>query len=322
MPHETLAKLASKVRETTVEVIWRQWGSMGAQATGSHGSANLIIDPEALIFATMAVESLERRLTDLLEDWVAVNSDLLSVQRIRNLAGHFPASAEGGVPRISEVAANRGRDARWRSPGEKPGPGRGRARSNRVRAIEVPLGSPATLLLRLRRGLGVGVKPDVITFLLGASPPTDNWVSAPQAAEALGYTPAAVRRALDDLADAQLINAIPRVRSRSKERRHYSAADTGWATLLRFSSGGLHWGWWLERYAFLTEFLSWADQSTSRTLSSYAAGVDLREILQKHSFAFSAGRPLRSVEPRPSDDPIEVFAIHVEELLTELKNRA
>jgi hypothetical protein len=322
VPHETLAKLASKVRETTVEVIWRQWGSMGAQATGSHGSANLIIDPEALIFATMAVESLERRLTDLLEDWVAVNSNLLSVQRLRNLAGHFPQSAEGGVPRIAEVAANRGRDARWRSPGEKPGPGRGRARSNRVRAIEVPFGNPATLLLQLRRGLGVGVKSDVIALLLGATPPTDNWVSAPQAAEALGYTPSAVKRALDDLADARLVNAIPRVRSRPKERRHFSAADTGWATLLGFHSGGLHWGWWLERYAFLTEFLSWADASTSRTLSAYAAGVELRELLHKHSFAFSAGRRMRSVEPRPSDDPVEAFTNHVEDLLTELKNRA
>ena len=97
MSHSTLASLTESVRQAAIDLVWRQWSSVGAQAAPVGGAATLVVDPESLVLATLALETHERRLTDLLEDWVAVNSGLLSVQRLRNLRTHFPESSAAGV---------------------------------------------------------------------------------------------------------------------------------------------------------------------------------------------------------------------------------
>ena len=51
-----------------------------------------LVDPEALVLVSLGLLDHERRLGDLLHDWGARNSDLLSVQRIKNLARDYPES--------------------------------------------------------------------------------------------------------------------------------------------------------------------------------------------------------------------------------------
>jgi hypothetical protein len=61
-----------------------------------------------------------------------------------------------------------------------------------------------TLLLQLRRGFGVGVKPDLLAILLGAR---GAWMDSAQLADLSAYTVSAVRRAADDLTNARFIES-------------------------------------------------------------------------------------------------------------------
>jgi hypothetical protein len=59
------------------------------------------------------------------------------------------------------------KDIRWKSlRGKRNGAPLG-PRDNKMRAVEAPLRSWATLMLQLRRGMGVGAKADVLAYLLG-----------------------------------------------------------------------------------------------------------------------------------------------------------
>jgi hypothetical protein len=80
-----------------------------------------------------------------------------------------------------------------------------------------------TLLLQLRRGLGVGVKPDLIAILLGLR---DAWVDVATLADLTRYSIAGVRRAADDMADAGLIETT------HGHSRAYRADVDAWQSLL------------------------------------------------------------------------------------------
>ena len=54
------------------------------------GADRWAVDPEALILFTIGIGRRDPRLFDEMLDWVASNRELLSKQRLRNLARRFP----------------------------------------------------------------------------------------------------------------------------------------------------------------------------------------------------------------------------------------
>jgi hypothetical protein len=88
-------------------------------------------------------------------------------------------------------------------------------------------------MLRLRVGLGVSVKTDLLAFLLGLGGMS---AGVKPIAEALGYTARAVHRAVDDMAAANLIDTA------GEKPTAYRVDPKPWAELLGTSgrppSGG------------------------------------------------------------------------------------
>src|SRR5215469_7067662 len=72
-----------------LDFAWRQWAQIGVSATAG-GADQWAIDPEALILFTIGIARRDPRLFDEMLDWMAFNHQLLSTQRLRNLAGRFP----------------------------------------------------------------------------------------------------------------------------------------------------------------------------------------------------------------------------------------
>jgi hypothetical protein len=307
--HEELERLAGTLRQVTLDVAWRQWRVLGAGAatrTGAGRPLRALIDPEALVLVSLALLDEERRLADLLHDWAARNADLLSVQRMKNLAAGYPDSARDVLAQrlawFATVAHDVGKDLRWRpmaamgravrpsaaeptdanvgvdtSVVDVPSVRAGARSGTKVRATRARLTADAALLLRLRLGVGVGVKADVLAFLLARS---GQWATVRELAEATAYTPAAVRRAAEDLAAARLTDAL------DGAPMSYRTVYAAWAPLLALEDRPPHWARWHERFVFVIEFLHWANAARARPLSAYVLGAHGRELLGRHRPAF------------------------------------
>ncbi|MDP9177567.1 MAG: MarR family transcriptional regulator [Gemmatimonadota bacterium] len=299
-------ELARMLRDSALEVAWRQWRALGASAAlKSHSSRHLqsLIDPEALVlFSLLRIED-ERRLADLIRDWMVLNSDLLSVQRVKNLANDYGKDVRGKLaPRLEWVAGlavEKGKDFRWRSlvalPHSRLSGVHGAhplgfttrnskishaTAGSKTRAVRARLTEPSALFLRLRLGLGVGVKADVIGFLLGKG---EEWATVREIAEATAYSRVSVRRAVDDLAAARLVLAL------EAQPAGYRAERRTWASLLQIE-GTPVWQNWHQRFTFVSAFMAWVDALEKRPLSAYAFGAQGRELLEQHRRAFEHNR--------------------------------
>lgn len=309
-----LRELADELRQAAINVAWRQWRVLGASAVSraksrgkqSHESVRGLVDPEALVLLSLALIDSEKRFADVLHDWTARNSELLSVQRIKNLADGYPSSVQNDIrvrlAWFARVALTAGKDLRWRSlangtDADLRGPARSQIESMdaylrgarvstgsatsaipKSRAVRARLADPPALLLRLRRAFGVGVKADIIGYLLGRA---GEWVTVRDLGDATAYTPAAIRRAAEDLTAAQFIQ------SREDQPASYRADRAPWMKLLDLREPP-PWRSWNARFTFVVAFLAWADFADDRPLSAYAFGTNGRELLERHRAAFDS----------------------------------
>jgi hypothetical protein len=277
-PVVTLAALADVLREAALEVVWRQWGAVGGAVSVKHRAESLV-DPEALVLVSAALAPRELRLADVLSDWVLRNSDLLSVQRMRNLAGTYPAAVQARLAGIARIALVEGKDHRWKAlvadahhtQSDLP------RRGNKPRASRVRVSEAAALMLRLRLAFGVGIKADLLTLLLTAE--TQAWTSVSMMASATSYTVAAVRKAVGDLTESRLVDA------RAGTRTEYSAARPRWQALLGITTLP-SWRDWQGRFRFVVAFLAWADDAERRPLTSYVLASRGRDLIEAHPEAF------------------------------------
>jgi hypothetical protein len=275
----TLHSLCEALRRASLDVVWRQWGALGGMTAVSQRATSLV-DPEALVLFSLRLVPSEPRLAGVVGDWVALNSDVLSVQRMRNLSGDYPPEVRAGLADLARVALQEGKDHRWksmlagRSDGSAPEFVR---RGAKRRAVRVEVGEPAALVLRLRLAFGVGIKADVLALLLGRA--DDEWTEVSAVARSTGYTVAAVRKAIDDLAEAQFIERG------SDARAEYRASRASWRKLL----GGAEarpWCGWHERFVFGAAFFDWASEVKGRPLTAYVLQSQGRTLIERHHAAF------------------------------------
>lgn len=317
----TPASLAAGLIDATVELIWRQWGPLGGSVSVADrvsGHAHAIIDPEALLLGSLCLAERERRFDDVAASWVKTNSTLLSVQRLKNLLPAFPRGAAARLGGAADVAIA-GKDLRWASiahPGREP-----LGRDNKLRATQVRFLHSATLMLQLRQGMGVGVKADVLSYLLATWHNGRSWASTAAVTEAIGYTSAAVRRAADDLARARFID-LPNVASAaSMSQRMYSAEPARWVQTLGVGNIEPGWRFWRERFSLVAAILETERQLEGKPVSDYALGVTLRELLEAHRSAFVRNDAVREdVLLDGGDDWVATFSAATMALATWIRN--
>lgn len=279
--------LAARLTESALDVTWRQWSALDAQAAVNQ-PARSIVDPEALILLSLSLIDEEKRFADLLRDWIVRNSDLISIQRVRNLSRAYQEPVARRLGWLAEVAITEAKDPRWRSiprPANPSAMSHGKmVRAGKDRARRARFSTAASLLARLRSGLGVGAKTDTLAFLLGND---GRWATVREITLATGYTIAAVRRAAEDMAAARLI------RSRNDAAAEYGADQVAWGRLLGLGPTLPRWRDWAQRFEFVAAFRQWAAALRLET-SPYASDVAVRELVSKHSHAFRDQSPLEN----------------------------
>lgn len=274
MSSDTLSSAIQRVADATVEVAWNQWRAIGA-AAASGRRAHAIVDPEALLLLSLYLSDREPRLGRFVSWWAAVGARVLSVQRVKNLLpGYEAAVIHDRLSGFARLAIERGKDARWRALAN--GAALPPPRDKDV-AAGPSYGNPAALLLRLRVGLGVGIKADVLTLLLGRSGSRE---TVQGIAAATGYAGRAVRRAVEDMAAARL------VRSWQTTPASFSADAEVWGELLGFEGGAPPWRYWQSVFALVFALLEWWRAESASPSTPYLRSSAAREIISGHREAF------------------------------------
>jgi hypothetical protein len=303
--HHKLDALSATLRSATLDALWRQWSAVGGMVS-ARARATSVVDPEALMLMSLALEAVEPRFGNLLADWARLNSELLSVQRIRNLARRFPEGIGERLATFARIALVEGKDHRWKSiAGTEASLDLGRRHQGKSRATRAQLLEPTALLLRLRLVFGVGIKADLIGFLLSTD--RGERPSIGTIATATNYTVAAVRKAAQALAEARVIE------EEEGARAEYQADRGKWTSLLGIESAP-PWRAWSERYIFVAHFLAWARDADARPLTSYLLESRGRELLEQHPGAFRWNdvwrQPSRVMEGTGADElPVAIDAL-------------
>jgi len=243
----------------------------------SQTAARSMIDPEALVLITLSLSSHEKRFWDVLTGWSPTGVRLLSVQRMKNLTGSYPDSTRKLASEYAHFAHNIVGDRRWKSlckgstPSERPNRGKNWN-------VKIDLAGAAALMVRLRRGMGVNMRADVLSVLLAHR---GEAVSVRHLAEALKYTVAATRRAAEDLASAQFVQV-----SRGAMPDTYAVDPKAWSRLLGLAGLPPKWLRWQELFEYLAAVDDWEKLSGDRRISRYALEAMGKELTDKHSRAF------------------------------------
>jgi hypothetical protein len=257
-----------------LEALWRQWAVLGAAASGPR--AHAIVDPEALVMASLWFLDDDPRLSDLLASWVVLNAHLLSVQRLRNVAELFPAAARDRVSAVARLALERAKDFRWK-PLVRQDVAALAERAGKTLSVAVPLQRAPALMLRLRGLLGVGMRIDVIAFLVSSR---REYATADDIATATVYNPTAVRRLLTQLTEAGGLSR------EDGTRLAYSIKGT-WLSRVAGSDKSMlpKWRYAAQVFALATDYLDWSRATRSRVVTPFAAAVKGEELFRRHQQA-------------------------------------
>jgi len=82
--------------EEVLDIIWSQWTAVGAYTSVSPYQT-AVIDSEALVCATMWFGRYSPRLFDEAMDWLSVNDALISIDRLKSIAGSFSSDTRASL---------------------------------------------------------------------------------------------------------------------------------------------------------------------------------------------------------------------------------
>ena len=234
-----------------------------------------MVDPEALLLVSLTLRHHERRLWDVLASWAKNGSQLFSLQRVKNLLDRFPELTRDRLAEFAHQARAVGSDFRWRSlAGADSGPA---VRKQVLWEAYPSRWHPSALVLRMRLGIGVGVVPDLLSFLISFR---GEWASARLIAQATDYSVYSVRRVADDMASAQLIE------STQAKPVQYRAKVEAWRDLLGIDGELPQCRFWHQIYSFAAKAIIADESGEWEGLSPYLLSTKLRDLVEDHQDAF------------------------------------
>jgi len=137
----------------------------------------------------------------------------------------------------------------------------------------VSLVEDAALTLRLRQGFGVGVKADVLAYLLARG---DERAALREICEAVACSPATAYVAAEELSAARLVGSL------DGQPPSYRATHESWKPLLGFENRPPRWAGWSHRYVFLTALLHWGDTTSRWPTKSAASEARDRDLVERY----------------------------------------
>ncbi len=314
MSEKRLRQIGRLCQDVAIAASWSQWNALGAPVSAQAVRPTVsVIDPEALLLLSLDFRHQERRLEDVLEWWAKVASRLISIQRLRAMLRYFPKEMESEVARFAGDAYEAG-DGRWRSLAsvvklERNG--------RRRKGLDSPaFGENATLLVRLRRGFGVGVKSDILGLLLGLN---GSKATVREMRLALLYSKMSISQSAQEMARAKIIQKT------GERPTAYFLHTAHWEEILGFgpSSSVVQkasppvWRYWFQLFCLLTSVSHWTRKRLSDGRSNYVLSSEARDLFYAHNQSFTLnGITVQDPEQYKGEDYLDGFCRSLEQMAT------
>lgn len=291
------ASLRDEIVGDCIALAWDQWSQLGLSGAPPARREERAADPEALLLFTLEIGRNDPRLFDEVLDWLSVNEQLISVQRLRNLCtdGTEAALVDAALawslrnrrpnrrtvtdvpPQLEPLfpaAPSLGEDldeafARYGFARTPPNAS-GKSQGPRLR-------DPISFAFRLRRLLGVGVRAEVVRALLTIRAER---LSGRNITASAAFAQRNVREGLTHLLEAGVIDVVE-----ISDDRQYAIHHAAWAALLGLPSAPalpLHFDW-IATYRALVGIVRWLQQPAIGDLSDYLLASQARTLVDELS---------------------------------------
>lgn len=311
-----VARLADRAEEACLRIAWRQWNVL--VASSDDPAASDLVDPEALIFASLVGLRRERRLEDRLRWWAAVGVGLTGAQRLRTICSSASEAARREAARFAATAA--AADRGWRRLAGEALPYAAPPRRGVKGPPRLALVGPAALMLRIRAAFGVSAKSDLLAYLIGVcdGPRFARGAAAEPAARALRYSTPSIRRALQEMALSGVVTTSPGRPAR------YAVVASDWMRAFRIRSGASgretpRWRDWPTIIGFLDAIVALGADGRLLTSASIVQSSRLRDVHDRFAEDLdAAGLPTLDPSRTPGDAFAPAFEGGLDAILDEV----
>jgi hypothetical protein len=250
-----ISNLRARVHTQLLEFAWSQWAQMGLSGHATRQD-RWAMDPEALLLFTIEVARHDPRLFDEVLDWLALNGEMLILQRLRNLGRRHRGDSDL-VDAALAWGASVSPSVRW-----SISPSRAQSRGNRLRDVFTPdvvglvqdpdpffarfgyrrpraershnsvrpnMRLPINFAFRLRLLFGLGSRAEVLRILLSSEEAN---VDVARIADEAAFAKRNVNETLSALAESGSVEA-----RWSRNERIFSVKKSQWEALLDFEPG-------------------------------------------------------------------------------------
>jgi hypothetical protein len=331
-----ISEIRDKVSQGLLDFAWRQWAQVGVSAT-VEGADRWAVDPEALILFTIGIGRRDPRLFDEMLDWMAFNHELLSTQRLRNLAGRFPLPAaliaavtawtRQRAP-ASLIVSDQGATVQGREPVFSPDvlafvsqPDPVFAEHGFIRPPAARTGKshepdpalPVNLSFRLRHLFGPGGRSETMRVLLTCP---DGPLDTARIADEAGFAKRNISDVLTSLTNSGVIKA-----AWAGNERRFTAYRERWALLLDLADPADMPSFvsWVHLLPAALEISMWLDEKADTAESEYLIASQARRLMNRLTRDLeAAGIDLPRRQPAHGTAYLPVFAETSSALLTRL----
>ena len=337
-------------QEAVLDLLWRQWCSLGISGHAPPANQSRLIDLEALVLATTSLGRHDPRLFDEAFDWLVCHGSLINLQRLANLQRSHALGDERVLTAIADWLVKKGSQPRWKAitkrgtdtptrvvleplfpDTESPDisisdeifKARGLDRSvfqpRGMSRAPQPLLAP-NLMAALRALIGVSARVEILLYLVGSQ----TAAKAAEIARATGYAPRTLQAVLQEmLLSGHLLTQEPPARDnanparRTHGRYHIQSAD--WAFLTSGKSLPL-WTPWASIFTLARSVLTTIPVQDAKPSHPAVISSRLRETLIAEGSALAASGLLPSLDLRPDAPGSELLETLADRLPALLKS--
>jgi hypothetical protein len=163
-------KRLEHLREAILDFLWDQWAALGVAGRPSGKELPFVVDPEALLLATMQFGAGEGRLVSEVLDWMSRNGGLISLQRLKNVQTSSRVGTREGLEELGRFMEKAGYRnwkslSSWAENVSSCSARVGMWEDGQLREMsQAPdCSRPEAFLLRMRGIFGVSARPEVLT---------------------------------------------------------------------------------------------------------------------------------------------------------------
>jgi hypothetical protein len=324
-----LTGFRNRCQEAVLDLLWRQWCSLGVSGHAAMAQPGRLIDLESLVLATTSFGRHDPRLFDEAFDWLASFGSLINLQRLANLRRGHPLGDGRVLAALAEWLVRHAGQPRWKAiakggpeseAGKEPEPlflgiggpetaipdpiflawgyERTKFQPRGMSRAHQPMLQP-NLMASLRALIGVSSRVEILLYLAGS--PTA--AGAAEIARATGYAPRTLQVVLQEmmLSGHLLSQEPPAAKNNASKRRprgRYHVQPSDWAFL---TSGKPlpRWTPWASIFTLARSVLTSIPGPESRSVHPAVVSSRLRGALSAEGPALAAAGLLPGLDLRP-----------------------